>query len=37
MTINWEDGWLEAAYEDANGGAVDTAADDEYYDYEDGG
>lgn len=31
-----EDDFLEAAYEDANGGDFDTAVEDEYEDYEDG-
>lgn len=31
----YEDDWLEAAYEDKNGGAVDTAIDEEREGFED--
>lgn len=27
--MSWEDDWLEASYEDANGGDVDTSVEDE--------
>lgn len=29
MSEAWIDGWLESAYEDANGGDVDTAREDD--------
>lgn len=33
--MSWEDDWLEAAYEDTNGGDVDTGVEDEDEDEDD--